>query len=94
MNHNDQHREFIERLRDHGGGDKAKEMEKEPEVCKKCRLRLAIKTDGEGTPICEPCAIGKTKPIVRQGRRIGRNEPCPCGSRKKFKACHLLTVKR
>jgi len=25
--------------------------------------------------------------FVRQGRKIGRNEPCPCGSGKKFKRC-------
>lgn len=23
--------------------------------------------------------------------RVGRNEPCPCGSGKKFKKCHLFT---
>ena len=27
-------------------------------------------------------------PYVRGGRKIGRNEPCPCGSGKKFKQCH------
>lgn len=27
------------------------------------------------------------KPYVRSGRKVGRNEPCPCGSGKKFKAC-------
>ena len=27
-------------------------------------------------------------PFVRDGRKIGRNEPCPCGSGKKFKQCH------
>jgi preprotein translocase subunit SecA len=27
-------------------------------------------------------------PYVRQGRKIGRNEPCPCGSGKKYKQCH------
>jgi len=26
-------------------------------------------------------------PFVRTGRKIGRNEPCPCGSGKKFKQC-------
>ncbi|GHV68093.1 UPF0225 protein [Spirochaetia bacterium] len=26
--------------------------------------------------------------IVRSGPRIGRNEPCPCGSGKKYKFCH------
>ena len=24
----------------------------------------------------------------RSGRKIGRNEPCPCGSGKKYKQCH------
>jgi len=27
-------------------------------------------------------------PFVRQDRKIGRNEPCPCGSGKKYKHCH------
>ena len=27
-------------------------------------------------------------PFVRDGRKIGRNEPCPCGSGKKYKQCH------
>jgi preprotein translocase subunit SecA len=25
---------------------------------------------------------------VTGGKKIGRNEPCPCGSGKKFKKCH------
>jgi preprotein translocase subunit SecA len=29
------------------------------------------------------------RPLVRkEGERIGRNDPCPCGSGKKFKQCH------
>ncbi|MGY6631094.1 MAG: preprotein translocase subunit SecA [Wenzhouxiangella sp.] len=28
------------------------------------------------------------EPFVRDGRKIGRNEPCPCGSGKKYKQCH------
>jgi preprotein translocase subunit SecA len=32
---------------------------------------------------------GSTKaPFVRGERKIGRNEPCPCGSGKKYKQCH------
>jgi preprotein translocase subunit SecA len=27
-------------------------------------------------------------PYVREGRKIGRNEPCPCGSGLKYKQCH------
>lgn len=30
---------------------------------------------------------GGKKPVVRE-ERIGRNDPCPCGSGKKFKNCH------
>jgi len=28
------------------------------------------------------------QPITRDGRKVGRNDPCPCGSGKKFKQCH------
>ncbi len=27
-------------------------------------------------------------PVTREGRKVGRNEPCPCGSGKKYKQCH------
>ncbi len=27
-------------------------------------------------------------PFVRDGQKVGRNEPCPCGSGKKYKQCH------
>ena len=27
-------------------------------------------------------------PIVRTTRKIGRNDPCPCGSGRKYKKCH------
>jgi preprotein translocase subunit SecA len=30
----------------------------------------------------------KKKPIRRQEKKIGRNDPCPCGSGKKYKKCH------
>jgi preprotein translocase subunit SecA len=28
------------------------------------------------------------KPVHRDGKKVGRNEPCPCGSGKKYKKCH------
>ena len=30
----------------------------------------------------------KPQPIVNQGPKVGRNDPCPCGSGKKYKQCH------
>ena len=29
--------------------------------------------------------------IVRESPKVGRNEPCPCGSRRKYKHCHGAT---
>lgn len=31
---------------------------------------------------------GGHQPVVRDERKVGRNEPCPCGSGKKYKQCH------
>ena len=28
------------------------------------------------------------QPLTRDGKKVGRNDPCPCGSGKKFKNCH------
>ena len=30
----------------------------------------------------------KPAPFVRGGEKVGRNDPCPCGSGKKYKHCH------
>jgi len=33
-------------------------------------------------------SVPQTRPAQRSTPRIGRNDPCPCGSGKKFKQCH------
>jgi preprotein translocase subunit SecA len=30
----------------------------------------------------------KTAAAAAGGKKVGRNEPCPCGSGKKYKNCH------
>ncbi|WP_326910275.1 preprotein translocase subunit SecA [Sedimentibacter sp. MB31-C6] len=30
---------------------------------------------------------GKPKPVVKKEKKVGRNDPCPCGSGKKYKKC-------
>jgi preprotein translocase subunit SecA len=30
----------------------------------------------------------KEQPFVRDGQKVGRNDPCPCGSGRKYKHCH------
>ena len=34
-----------------------------------------------GTP------TGESEPIRNRSQRVGRNDPCPCGSGKKYKNC-------
>ncbi len=41
----------------------------------------------EEAPRAEPAGETPPKPYVREGRKVGRNEPCPCGSGKKYKKC-------
>ncbi|MCO4787421.1 MAG: SEC-C domain-containing protein, partial [Marinomonas atlantica] len=36
----------------------------------------------------EPEEQQQAQPMIRDGRKVGRNEPCPCGSGKKYKQCH------
>ncbi|MEO5763747.1 MAG: SEC-C metal-binding domain-containing protein, partial [Casimicrobiaceae bacterium] len=33
-------------------------------------------------------AVAPPPPFVRAGQKVGRNDPCPCGSGKKYKQCH------
>jgi len=41
----------------------------------------AAEADAEAAP--KPA-----QPVVRQSQKVGRNDPCPCGSGKKYKHCH------
>ncbi len=45
----------------------------------------AAPADGEGPP---PGYTGPVAPIRRKAPKVGRNDPCPCGSGKKYKKCH------
>ena len=46
-----------------------------------------VSTFGSGEPSSDR-ASKAAKPFVRDQKKIGRNEPCPCGSGKKYKKCH------
>jgi len=42
----------------------------------------------QGQPQQGGAAAARPETFKRDGRKVGRNEPCPCGSGKKFKQCH------
>ncbi len=52
---------------------------------------MPIGAPQEGMPPLPPEAMGgaaaRPETYRREGRKIGRNEPCPCGSGKKYKRC-------
>jgi preprotein translocase subunit SecA len=51
----------------------------------------AVQAPGEAAPGegAAPQRPGPAaEPFVREERKVGRNEPCPCGSGKKYKHCH------
>ena len=43
-------------------------------------VQAASESQGEGAT--------KVRQIVRETAKVGRNDPCPCGSGKKYKKCH------
>ena len=45
----------------------------------------ALAAEDEGVEVVEE---QKPQPFVREGAKVGRNDPCPCGSGKKYKQCH------
>ena len=45
--------------------------------------------DGGGTATATATQTeAAAKPFVRAGEKVGRNDPCPCGSGRKYKQCH------
>lgn len=53
-----------------------KEKPEELPVKKKKKMQLSHGGSGD-----------KPSPVKREGKKIGRNQPCPCGSGKKYKKC-------
>ena len=74
--------------------DRTEEMERQrrEELARRMQFEHAQAQAVEGEQEDKaPAAEGEEEahqPFVREGRKVGRNEPCPCGSGKKFKQCH------
>ena len=47
-----------------------------------------LKTSREEKPVTNNTAEREKSQPVRVEKKVGRNEPCPCGSGKKYKNCH------
>lgn len=63
-----------------------RERQRREELARRMQFQHAALRSEEGEGIGD---VGATvQPFVREGRKVGRNEPCPCGSGRKFKQCH------
>src|SRR3954469_5552006 len=52
------------------------------------RAARTTESHGDG-PNAKGAAAASAGQVTRAGPRVGRNDPCPCGSGKKYKKCHL-----
>ncbi|MDE1515168.1 preprotein translocase subunit SecA [Vibrio sp. dsl-7] len=60
------------------------EAQRQAQAAEAARHAQAQHANPEG----EPQEQGSNQPMVRDERKVGRNEACPCGSGKKYKQCH------
>lgn len=47
----------------------------------------APELENEDQPLAAAAPAGDSRPVRREGPKVGRNDPCPCGSGKKYKQC-------
>lgn len=67
--------------------DIAKRMEQDGVDFKSIRQMKKWMKEHEEDLRQEGANIPKVETVVHEGPRIGRNDPCPCGSGKKYKKC-------
>jgi preprotein translocase subunit SecA len=62
------------------------EQKKQEEQIERKQRRQQFITSNQGG------GDGASNQVKRDSPKVGRNDPCPCGSGKKFKKCHGVTV--
>jgi preprotein translocase subunit SecA len=77
---------------------KAEEDVEAVEARRRQEAPMQFRHDQAGPAAAQAAAPGASPPpdaappgpetYVREGRKVGRNEPCPCGSGQKYKHCH------
>lgn len=70
--------------------DRTAEMERQrrEEMARRMQFEHAQAQGVESEPAEQEASEEAHQPFVREGRKVGRNDPCPCGSGKKYKQCH------
>jgi len=63
-------------------------LAEEPEAEPDAAVAAAAAARGAAVRQQQAAAAAPAQPVRRSMPKVGRNEPCPCGSGKKYKACH------
>ena len=71
----------------HNGDDVAELEEQRRRAATLAQTQIHESADALAPPPVADADPG-SEPYVRAGRKVGRNDPCPCGSGRKFKQCH------
>jgi len=66
----------------------AVEAQRERKVSDEVHYEHAESNALANEPAAEQPQEVQERPYTRDGQKVGRNEPCPCGSGKKYKQCH------
>jgi preprotein translocase subunit SecA len=69
----------------------AEELEQKRLALQRRAMRRVIESHAEAAGDGEASPKGKQETVVRAVPKVGRNDPCPCGSGKKYKKCHGLS---
>ncbi|HSR01404.1 MAG TPA: SEC-C metal-binding domain-containing protein, partial [Methylophilaceae bacterium] len=59
-----------------------------PQSVENVQYKHADYNESQDNNVDEDAGPASRQPVVREGQKIGRNDPCPCGSGKKYKQCH------
>ena len=81
---------FVQVRREDAAEEEARMRHDAEELAKRMQFQhaeaaSALQADPEQEQVAEPAVVAAP---VRAEPKIGRNEPCPCGSGKKYKHCH------
>ena len=76
-------RKMVASHADSGGGGDAKADPAKATAAPKAEVR-----GGSAVAITRTDSEGKVQTFQREQPKVGRNDPCPCGSGKKYKKCH------
>ena len=70
-------------------GDQVEDKERRANIVQKYEQMHRLVREPDGTTTNAGGGEKKPEPIRNRGDKVGRNDPCPCGSGKKYKNCHM-----